>query len=269
MKVISFNINGLNAFDSKGNLVRLISSTDSDIYCFQETKISQNKIDKMHEIFSKFPDYIVYSNICTIKNGYAGVATLVKKHLANRIVDITTPNILDGSVYKNFGDGRIVSIEFDSFYIVNAYVINSGNKHQERIAFDNAMIEYINSLEKPCIYCGDMNVCSTSLDYWGDYDKAIDSMPGLYSFEIDGFANMINECHLVDTYRLKNSDKQEYTWYSPIKNKWTRPSYELRHGWRIDYFLVSEELEDKVENSKIYEGWNKSDHSPIELTIIV
>ena len=264
MKIVSFNINGLNAFYSKGNLDKIISETYADIYCFQETKISSAKVEKMNDIFSKFSSYTAYNNICTIKNGYAGVSVLVNKSLSNRVISVEYPNILENDItYNNYGNGRVVVIKFDEFYLINAYVINSGNKHNARMAFDFAMTNYINSLDKPCIYCGDMNVCASEHDYWGDYNKALNSSPGLYEFEIDDFAKTLNECKLVDTYRYKNGNKEEYTWYSPIgKNAWL-----TRHGWRIDYFLVSDEIKDKVEYSKIYEGWNKIDHSPIELKI--
>lgn len=269
MKIVSFNINGLNAFDSKGNLEKIINSTNADIYCFQEIKISEKKVDKMNNIFSKFPNYIAYNNICTSKQGYAGVSILVNTNIKDRVLNVTYPNILDNKLfesYKHQGNGRVITIEFDTFCLVNAYVVNSGNKQAERHAFDLMMIDYINSLNKPCIYCGDMNVCATQLDYWGNYEYAKNSSPGLYEFEINDFALLLNNCKLIDTYRYKNGNKKEYSWYSPISNK-TNPAYKLRHGWRIDYFLVSDSIKDNVEYSKIYEGWNQIDHSPIEMEI--
>lgn len=270
MKIVSFNINGLNAFTNKGNLEKIISETNADVYCFQETKISSAKVEKMNNIFSKFSDYVAYNNICTFKNGYAGVTVLVHNRIKDRVVKAYYPNILDNKLfesYKNQGDGRITTIEFDTFYLVNAYVVNSGNKQAERHAFDLMMIDYINSLNKPCIYCGDMNVCATELDYWGNYNRAKNTMPGLYEFEIDDFALLLHNCKLIDTYRYKNPEKSEWSWYSPMHGYWEKPTWETRHGWRIDYFLVSENLKANIEESKIYEGWNKSDHSPIELNI--
>lgn len=268
MNIVSFNINGLNAFDGKGNLNKIISETNADIYCFQETKISSAKVDKMNDIFSKFVEYTTYNNICTVKNGYAGVSVLVHDRIKDRIQNISYPNVLENvEGFEEYGDGRLVVIEFDNFYLINAYVVNSGKKQLARIEFDNAMIDFINGLEKPPIYCGDMNVCATHLDYWGNLEKSINTAPGLYEFEMYDFKKILNECQLVDSYRYKNKDKQEWTWYSPMSGYYEKKPWETRHGWRIDYFLVAEELKEYIQDSKIYEGWNKVDHSPIELEI--
>lgn len=267
MKIVSFNINGLNAFNNKGNLEKIISETDADIYCFQETKISKDKTEKMSKIFSNFPSYKDYSCICTVKNGYAGVTVLVHNRISDRVKRAYYPNVLANvETFENYGDGRVVLVEFDTFYLISAYVINSGKKEEARMHFDEMMMYFLAGLDKPCIYCGDMNVCSTKLDYWGNYERSKDSAPGLCQFEIDGFDRILNECNLVDTYRYKNGNKQEYTWFSPMGSK-TYSACKMRRGWRIDYFLVSDSLKDNIESSKIYEGWNEKDHSPIELEI--
>lgn len=268
MKIVSFNINGLNAFNNKGNLDKLISETNADIYCFQEIKISKAKEDMMKNIYAKFESYSSYNCICTAKNGYAGVSILVKNDLLSRIKNVTYPNILvEDDDYKNYGDGRIVVIKFDDFILINAYVVNSGNKEIIRVKFDIAIKNFIKNLNKPCIFCGDMNVCSTELDYWGDYSKAKNSSPGLFEFEINGFNNLIKECHLVDSYRLIHGPVRQYSWFSPYGSTNNVSAYDLRRGWRIDYFLISEELKEKIVNSIIYEGWNIKDHSPIEIEI--
>lgn len=271
MKIVSFNINGLNAFDNKGNLERLISETDADIYCFQETKISASKDGIMKEIYSKFPCYKDYNAICIVKNGYAGVSTLVHERVYDKLKAIdTTVNVLQSNEeYAKYGNGRVVMLEFDTFFLINAYVVNSNKKSIARIKFDIQMRNYINWLreKKPVIYCGDLNVCSTDLDYWGNYERSKNTAPGLYEFEINGFSKLITECNMVDTYRYKNGNKKEYSWFSPMGSKYGESAYMQGKGWRIDYFLVSEELKDKVIYSKIYEGWNKKDHSPIEMEI--
>lgn len=267
MRIVSFNINGLNAFDGRGDLERLVRETDADIYCFQETKISSAKEQKMKDIYSKLPLYTDYNCICTVKNGYAGVTVLVHDRVLDKVQRAFYPNILAGvENLEDYGNGRVVVLELDNAYLINAYVPNSGNKEAARMKFDEMMRDYINRLDKPCIYCGDMNVCSTELDYWGNYERAIDTAPGLCQFEIDGFGKLLQECSLVDTYREKNGDNQEYSWFTPLRGK-SSPAWQLRHGWRIDYFLVSDSIKDKVIESKIYEAWNKIDHSPIELNI--
>lgn len=271
MKLVSFNINGLNAFDGKGNLEKIILETNADVYCFQEVKISSAKVEKMKEIYSKFPDYTSYDAICTVKNGYAGVSILVHNRVKDRVkFSDTTVNVLENvEGYAQYGNGRVAMIEFDNFYLVNAYVVNSGNKSVPRIKFDVQMRQYLNQLnsKKPVIYCGDMNVCGTKLDYWGNYERAKNTAPGLYEFEINAFSKLITECNLVDSYRYKNGDKQEYSWFSPMGAKGNMSPCKMRRGWRIDYFMVSDSIKDKIAYSKIYEGWNEKDHSPIEMEI--
>ena len=163
---------------------------------------------------------------------------------------------------SGYGEGRIVVTEFEKFYLINVYVVNSGGKTNDRMQWDDNLIKYLNSLNKPYIVCGDMNVCSTYKDYWGNYEKSIDTCAGLMKFEIDGFNKLINECNLVDIYRFLHKNERKYSWLSPFTKDTTK-------GWRLDYFLVSNELNKYILSSDVLENWQKNDHMPIILEIII
>lgn len=259
MKIISHNINGLRAYINNGKLQKLLDM-NADIYCLQEVKISDEKLLNKLLDENGFAGWDRQYSISSFKKGYAGVLTLIKPGLF--IVNKRYPEN-EGIILENlsgYGSGRIVVSEFNDLYLINVYVVNSGGKGEDRIQWDNNLVEYLNSLKKPYILCGDMNVCSTELDYWGNYEKAIDTCAGLMQFEIDGFARIVNECNVIDTYRHINNDKREYSWLSPLTRNKT-------HGWRLDYFLVSEQLINEVQDSRVYENWQKNDHMPIELEI--
>ena len=105
-----------------------------------------------------------------------------------------------------------------------------------------------------------MNVCSTELDYWGNYEKAIDTCAGLMQFEIDGFDKLVKTLSLTDTFRKTNGNERKYSWLSPFTRDKT-------HGWRLDYFLVSKDMNNLIISSDILENWQKNDHMPIVLEI--
>ena len=140
------------------------------------------------------------------------------------------------------------------------YVVNSAGKAVDRMWWDVNLIKYLNSLNKPYIVCGDMNVCSTYKDYWGNYEKSIDTCAGLMKFEIDGFAKIINETSSVDIYRKMYPEGRNYSYIS-------MGTKDMTHGWRLDYFICSENMYDNVSAVKIYDNWQKYDHMPIELEI--
>ena len=260
MKIVSHNINGINAYKNNGKLDRLLE-LNADVYCLQEVK--KNDIESVKKILNgtQFENYVMHYSFSTFKKGYAGVLTLIKPDI--EYIAEHHPEIDDNIILENlsgYGSGRIVTTEFDKFYLVNVYVVNSGGKGEDRKQWDMNLIKYLNSLDKPFVICGDMNVCSTELDYWSNYVKAIDTCAGLMQFEIDGFSKLINECNLVDAFRYINNDKRKYSWLSPFaRNK--------NNGWRLDYFLVNKDLENNIKNSDIIEQWQKNDHMPITLEI--
>ena len=198
MKIISHNINGLNAYIKNGKFEKILKE-DADIYCFQEVKCAnENKINSLlgNDVLNK---YNIYNSINTFKKGYAGVTTLVKKNVNVRMsYSINPPNInLSG-----YAEGRLIITEFDNFILLNLYNINSGGevKTKDRVIYDLWLINYISVLQKikPIILCGDLNVCLTELDYWGNYEKALNSCPGLMIFEINEMTINVNDNKLID-----------------------------------------------------------------------
>ena len=258
MKIISHNINGLNAYINSGKLKRILLE-EADVYCFQEVKVSsQLKLKDM--LYDMYYDYAISYAQNVYKKGYAGVLMMIRKSTAGKsLINIEKPEdtttILEG--LSNYGCGRIITAKFDDFYIINVYVMNSGGgKDADRIMFDRKLQNYLLSLDKPYVVCGDFNVCHTLLDYHGNYKKAINSMPGLMEFEIEDFTGLLLENKLRDAYRESHPGTRKYSWCSPrIKNP--------LKGWRLDYFLCSEGMNYK--KCDILQGWNKFDHSPIVL----
>jgi len=269
MKIVSYNINGLNAFVKNGKLDELLKTIPADIYCFQEVKADYDKIDKLlssNEIINS--NYTWLSSPSIGKKGYAGVTILFRNEFSSMIDETFIENMpvmvteSGNTIDHTYTSGRIVGIEFEDFILINVYVVNSGNKDEIRKEFDKFLQEDLKTFYKPYIICGDFNVCATELDYWGNYKKQINSGPGLMQYEIDGMKSLMENIQLVDVYRELNPDKRAYTWYSPqhgaINRGW---------GWRIDYFLASKELIPMIKNSKIYEKFQGADHCPIELEI--
>lgn len=259
MKIISHNINGLQAYVKSGKLARILLE-DADVYCFQEVKVSsQAKLDELLQDITYDYAYCYSQNV--YKKGYAGVMTMVKKSTCGKLLhDIEKPEdtttILEGM--SNYGWGRIVTAKFDDFYIINVYVLNSGNKDDERVKFDNRLQNYLLSLDKPYIVCGDFNVCHSELDYHGNWKRAINSMPGLKEYEIEGFDKLMTFNGLRDCYREMHPFTRKYSWCSP------RTKNPLK-GWRLDYFLASAGFNIKM--CDVMQGWNRYDHSPIVLEI--
>lgn len=261
MKIVSHNINGLKAYVNSGRYQRILLE-DADVYCFQEVKVSS--VEKAMALLTDetLYKYMVSYVMNPFKKGYAGVMMMVKKDTAAKILDhIERPEettvLLEG--LSNYSCGRVVSLDFGKFYIINVYVVNSGSgKDMERQLFDNRLQMFLQTLDKPYVICGDFNVCATELDYYGNYKKAIDSYPGLMTFEIEAFRNLLWECKLHDVWREQHPFARRYTWCSPrVKNP--------LKGWRLDYFLCTDGID--VKSCDIKQGWSHFDHSPIILEI--
>lgn len=268
MKLVSHNINGLNAYVKNNKLQKLMNEENADIYCFQEVKCSdEEKIKKLlgENILN---EYNLYCSINTFKKGYAGVITLVRKNINILYGEAIEPEIEELSGYVG---GRLITTEFNDFILLNLYNVNSGGeiKTNDRIIYDIYLISYIRLLQqiKPIILCGDLNVCLTENDYWGNYNKAIDSCPGLMSFEINAMTSNIVVNKLIDAFRCLHGDERKYSWFRNGRKNAKQQPWESRHGWRLDYFIISEALKDKIKDCDIREAWNKVDHSPIILEI--
>lgn len=265
MKLFSWNINGIRAVVRKGELDTFIQTYNPDIVCFQETKAEQGQatID--------YPDYLEFWNSSKTKKGYSGTAIFTKVKPLTVVNDI--PEVFvkaSGLVFDSYGhsndEGRVIAAEFDNFYLVTAYTPNAKDDLTRlplRQQWDTAMALYCADLQKkrPVIYCGDMNVAHTEDDLANP--KPNKGKKGFTDEERRGFDNWL-AAGFVDSFRLFTEGNGHYTWWSHFAK-----SRERNVGWRIDYFLVSENLKTEVKNAEIHAEQMGSDHCPISLEICV
>ena len=252
MNIISWNVNGIRAIVKK-DFFESINRLDPDILCLQETKAQDLEVEKA---LSQLNTYHNHFNSAD-KKGYSGTALLSK----------TKPTALtdDMSVAEHDSEGRIQCAEFPDFYLVNVYVPNSGQQLDRldyRKKWDADFLSYLKNLEKtkPVIVCGDLNVAHTPIDLKNDkanYNKTA----GYTQIEIDGMDNFIN-AGFVDSFRYLHPDEVAYTYWS-----YRFKARERNTGWRIDYFLVSSKLVDKIKSVKIFSDVYDSDHCPLGLEI--
>src|SRR5690554_36041 len=254
MKIISWNINGVRAIIQK-DFFEDISKINPDILCLQETKAQDEEVA---EALSQLKDYHQFYNSAERK-GYSGVTILSK------IEPISVS--YDMGVEEHDQEGRVICAEFKDFFLVNVYVPNSGQKLVRldyRQKWDVDFKNYLKSLEKtkPVILCGDLNVAHRAIDLKNDksnYNKTA----GYTQIEIDGMDNLLNE-GFVDTYRHFHPEEVAYTYWS-----YRFKARERNTGWRIDYFLVSKSLVEKIQKVEILSEYYGSDHCPIHLEIQV
>lgn len=252
MKIISWNINGIRSITQK-DFFDDISTINPDVLCLQETKAQDGQVV---EALLKMEGYYQYYNSAQRK-GYSGVAILSK------IKPISVKYDMD--VEEHDAEGRVISLEFNDFYLVNVYVPNSGQnlvRLDYRESWDNDFRNYLKNLEKtkPVILCGDLNVAHRPIDLKNDkanYNKTA----GYTQIEIDGMDKLLNE-GFVDTYRHFNPDTVAYTYWS-----YRFKARERNTGWRLDYFIVSSVLLEKVNNVEILSQYYGSDHCPIQLEL--
>jgi exodeoxyribonuclease-3 len=263
MKIYSWNINGMRAVVRKGEIQKFMAEHQPDIVCFQETKAEQGQAE------IDFPDYEEYWNSSRAKKGYSGTAIFTKIKPLAIINDIPEEFVKAGGlVLDNFGhsneEGRVIAAEFDDFYVVTAYTPNAKDglaRITLRQQFDKAMTLYCADLQKkkPVIYCGDMNVAHTEDDLANP--KANKGKKGFSDEERAGFDNWL-AAGFVDTFRIFKQGNGYYTWWSHFAK-----SRERNVGWRIDYFLVSKSLKDKVKAAEIHPSQLGSDHCPISIEL--
>jgi len=252
MNIISWNVNGVRAIVKK-DFFESIKRLDPDMLCLQETKAQDQEVEKA---LSQLNSYHNHFNSAD-KKGYSGTALLSK----TKPIAITD----DMNVSSHDSEGRIQCAEYPNFYLVNVYVPNSGQQLDRlnyRKKWDADFLGYLKNLEKtkPVIVCGDLNVAHTSIDLKNDkanYNKAA----GYTQIEIEGMDNFIN-AGFVDSFRYLHPDEVAYTYWS-----YRFKARERNTGWRIDYFLVSSKLVDKIKSVKIFSDVYGSDHCPIRLEI--
>jgi exodeoxyribonuclease-3 len=263
MKVYSWNVNGIRAVLKKGLFHPFLEAHQPDILCLQETKAERGQFE------IDLPGYHEYWN-SALKKGYSGTAIFSKREplavikgfpdeFANRF------KFADELQRDSAGEGRVITAEFDKFYVVTVYTPNAKDDLSRLPLrfehWDPAFLAYCRQLEatKPVIFCGDLNVAHTELDL--THPKANRGKKGFTDEERKGFQNFL-DAGFVDTLRLFKQGNGHYSWWSPFANARDR-----NVGWRIDYVLVSAQLRGAVGAADIHADVMGSDHCPVSITL--
>lgn len=250
MKCISWNVNGLRAVVKK-NFLEFFNEVDADLFCIQESKLQEGQIDL------DLPGYYQYFNYAE-KKGYSGTAIFTKKQPLNVKLGLGI-EALDH-------EGRVITLEYEDFFFVTVYTPNAQTELARldfRMMWEDAFRAYLIALDekKPVIVCGDLNVAHQEIDLKNP--KTNKGSAGFSDEERNKFTQLL-ESGFIDTYRFFNpSQEGAYTWWS-----YRFKAREKNAGWRIDYFLVSNRLQDRLQSADIYQDVMGSDHCPIGITLI-
>ncbi len=247
MKFVSWNVNGIRACVKKGFL-EAFEDFDADVFCLQETKLQAGQIDL------DLPGYEQYWHYAE-KKGYSGTA------IFTRIKPLSVRYGMD----EHENEGRVLTLEYESFYLVNAYSPNAQRdlaRLPYRLEWEDVFRQYLQSLDeqKPVILCGDLNVAHEAIDLKNP--KSNQQNSGFTIEERDKMTTLLAS-GFVDTFRYLYPDRKDvYTWWSYM------PKVRERNiGWRIDYFIVSERLASCIQDSQIYDQVLGSDHCPVVLLL--
>ena len=249
MKLISWNVNGLRAIVGK-NFMEFFEAADADIFCLQETKLQAGQIEM------DLPGYHQYWNYAE-KKGYSGPAIFTKQEPIDVRYGI--------DIEEHDKEGRVITLEFTDFYMVDVYTPNSQNELARldyRMTWEDAFRDYLCELRKtkPVIVTGDMNVAHEEIDLKNPKSNRRNAG---FTDEERGKMTALLKSGFIDTFRYFYPDLTEvYSWWS-----YRFKARERNSGWRIDYFLVSEELKDRLEDAKIHTEVTGSDHCPVELDL--
>lgn len=266
MKLYSWNVNGIRAVLNKGTFQTFIAEHQPDILCLQETKAKQEQATL------ELPDYHQYWNSAD-KAGYSGTAIFTKEKPL-QVINGFTEDLAEkyGLAGDSYGDpakeGRVISAEFEKFWVVTVYTPNSKGdlsrlelRHKQ---WDPAFLEHVQELEKtkPVVFCGDLNVAHNEIDLANP--KPNIGKHGFTNEEREGF-DTFEKAGFVDTFRAANPEKTEaYTWWTHWANARAR-----NVGWRIDYWLASKAIADKIKNPAIHADVMGSDHCPVSIEVDV
>ena len=252
IKFVSWNVNGLRAAMQKG-FKEYFDNVDADFFCIQETKMQKEQAT------FDMNGYFEYWN-CADKKGYSGTLIYTKHKPINVIYGISIDNI--EGLYND--EGRVITLEYDKFYLVTSYTPNSqdGLKRLDyRMTFEDNFRKYLNSLrtKKSVIVCGDLNVAHKEIDLKNPKTNTMN--PGFTIEERNKMTELLDS-GFVDSFRYMNPDKIKYSWWS------YRFNARLNNvGWRIDYFLLSDDLKDYIINAEIDDEILGSDHCPVILEL--
>lgn len=249
MKLISWNVNGLRAVMGKG-FMEYFNEADADIFCLQETKLQEGQLKL------ELPGYCQYWNYAE-KKGYSGTAVFSKREALSVSYGI--------GIEEHDREGRVITLEFDDFYFVTVYTPNSQEELKRldyRLRWEDDFLSYIKSLDdkKPVIYAGDLNVARLEIDLKNPRPNRRNA--GFTDEEREKIEEVL-KAGFIDTFRYFYPDTEEaYSWWS------YRFKARLRNaGWRIDYFIASQKLKDRLTGAKIHSSVTGSDHCPVELDI--
>lgn len=249
MKFISWNVNGLRACIGKG-FMEFVQAQDADIFCVQETKLQEGQIDL------ELQGYVQYWNYAE-KKGYSGTAVFTKKEPLSVSYGIGSE--------EHDHEGRVITLEYPDFYFLTVYTPNSQRELTRldyRMKWEQDFLSYLKNLEakKPVVFCGDLNVAHKEIDLKNP--KTNHKNAGFTDEERAKFT-VLTEAGFVDTFRYFYPDQEgAYTWWSYQFHARAKNA-----GWRIDYFLVSQCLQDRLQDAVIYKDVMGSDHCPVGLVM--
>ena len=248
-KLISWNVNGLRAVLQK-NFLEYFNSVDADIFCLQEIKLQEGQVDFNPEGYNCYWNYAE-------KKGYSGTAIFTKENPISVSYDI--------GIDHHDKEGRVITLEFKDYYLVNVYTPNSQTELARldyRMTWEDDFRSYLLDLnsKKPVILCGDLNVAHTEIDLKNP--KSNKTNAGFTIEERNKFSELL-ESGFVDSFRYLHPDAiEKYSWWS-----YRFSARKNNAGWRIDYFVVSNKIKDKIVEANIHNEITGSDHCPVELII--
>ena len=248
MKLISWNVNGLRAVAGKG-FSGIFADLDADFVCLQETKLQQGQIDLEFEGYTSWWNYAE-------KKGYSGTC------IYSRVEPLSVSYGIGKEEHDS--EGRVITFETSDFYLVNVYTPNSQDglrRLDYRMQWEDSFREYLCALKsrKGVIVCGDMNVAHEEIDL---KNPATNHFSAGFSDEERAKMTSLLDSGFIDSWRELHPEEQKYSWWS-----YRMRARERNVGWRIDYFLVSEDLKDRLEGAEILNDIFCSDHCPVELTL--
>ena len=248
MKFISWNVNGLRACVGK-EFEQQFKDLDADFFCLQETKMQAGQLDL------SFPGYESYWNYAD-KKGYSGTAIYTK----HKPLSVTYGIDID----EHDHEGRVITLEMEDFYLVTVYTPNSQDglrRLEYRMKWEDDFLAYLHKLDekKPVIVCGDMNVAHQEIDLKNP--KTNRKNAGFTDEEREKMTQLLSN-GFIDTFRTLYPEQVTYSWWS-----YRFRAREKNTGWRIDYFLISERLKDRLEDAKIHTEIMGSDHCPVEIIL--
>lgn len=251
--IVSWNVNGIRAIIKK-DFLKDVKEMNPDILCLQETKAQP---EDAQTALSAVEGYKFFTNSSKARKGYSGTAILTKEDPISVTYDM--------GIEEHDQEGRVITAEFEDFFLVTVYTPNSGEGMKRldyRTTWDEAFRDHVSALEekKPTIICGDLNVAHTEIDIArpkANYNKT----SGYTQKEIDGLNNLLN-AGFFDSFRAFYPDEVKYSWWN-----YKFRARERNVGWRIDYFLVSNSLKDNLKDALIYNEYYGSDHCPVGIIL--